>query len=267
MYDYLETCEKAARTGGSILSQMLGRARIWEKGHNDLVTEADLASQQAIRDVLLSRFPGHEFVGEETPGALELLSADQGDDPPFRWIVDPLDGTMNFAHGMPGYAVSVALERGGEVLAGVVYDPRSDECFRAAANRGAEFNGSRLRTSGCRQLSDALMAVSFAAQVSPRSLEVRRFVEIVQLCQSIRRLGSAALNLCYVAAGRLDGYVASSVKAWDVAAGALIVREAGGAVTGLAGDRFDLRRPELVCAATSELQTELLELVRRLDAE
>jgi myo-inositol-1(or 4)-monophosphatase len=265
---YLASCEEAARMGGEILLSLEGQVHAREKGPNDLVTEADFASQQAIRDFLLGRYPDHQFIGEETEGAVAELasfSAPEGSCPPFRWIVDPLDGTTNYVHNLRGYAVSVALECGGEVLAGVVYDPRSDECFRAAQGQGACLNGSRLRGSGCHRMAEALMAISFAAQTARDSTAIKHFLEILQVCHSIRRLGSAALNLCYVAAGRLDGYVAANVKAWDVAAGMLIVQEAGAKITSLEGRGVDLLRPELACAATPELHAELLGILSRIE--
>jgi myo-inositol-1(or 4)-monophosphatase len=266
--DYLQTAEQAARSGGAILTAMQGGISTRSKGRNDLVTEADVASQQAIRTVLLTRFPDHDFLGEESEGALQRL-ADSGDHPtdnaPLRWIVDPLDGTTNYVHGLPNYAVSVALERAGKVLVGVVYDPVSGDCYRAARGLGAEVNGRRLEVSGCRQMSEALIAFSFAPVVRPDSVEIRQFLAVMQACQSIRRLGSAALNLCYVAAGRLDGYVTGCVKAWDIAAGMLIVREAGGSITGIEGQVMDLRSPHLLCAATDVLHAEILAILAQAE--
>lgn len=265
--DYLSSCEEAARTGGQVLLSLQGRVGAREKAPDDLVTEADYASQEAIRQLLFKRYRDHQFIGEETEGALTQLVSTPGeaDSPRFRWIVDPLDGTTNYVHNLRGYAVSVALEFDGEVLAGVVFDPWSDECFRAAQGQGAYLNGRPLRASGCQRMAEALMAVSFAAQASRNSLEVKQFLEILQVCHSVRRLGSAALNLCYVAAGRLDGYVAASVKAWDVAAGMLIAAEAGASVTSLEGGRVELVRPQLACAATPELHGELLRILMRID--
>jgi myo-inositol-1(or 4)-monophosphatase len=260
---YLATAEEAARAGGEILTTMQGKTSTRSKGRNDLVTEADLASQQAIRAILLNRYPDHDFVGEESEGIADqlvrLLENPDGESP-FRWIVDPLDGTTNYIHQLPHYAVSVALERSGEVLVGVVYDPVSGECYRAARGLGADLNGKPLAVSACRCASDALMAFGFPPVVQPGAVEIQQFLAIMHACQSIRRLGSAALNLCYIAAGRLDGYVAGCAKAWDVAAGMLIVAEAGGHITGIRGGSFDLRIPHFTCAATAALHSELLSI-------
>ncbi len=265
--EYLQSCEEAAREGGRILQSWQGRIRPREKGPNDLVTEADFASQQAIAKMLLDRYPDHLFVGEETDDPLKNWSEnpeDNGRKPQFRWIVDPLDGTTNYVHDLRSYAVSIALECRGELLVAVVFDPCSEECFRAARGQGAWMNGQRLEGSGTRRMADALIAVSLATQVSPDSLAIRQFLEIVQVCHSIRRLGSAALNLCYVAAGRLDGYVAASVQPWDVAAGILIAREAGVEITSLGGGPVDVRHPALACTATAELHADVMEVLSRI---
>jgi myo-inositol-1(or 4)-monophosphatase len=266
MSDFMAVCEQAARAGGAALQDWEKRFTIREKGPKDLVTEADFASQQAIRKVVLSTFPDHRFLGEERDEADgdAAESAATGDGA-YRWIVDPLDGTLNYIRGMPSYAVSVALERGGDVLAGVVFDPMLNECFAAAAGRGAFLNGNRIRASRCKSLPEALVAVSFSANVARDSVEVRRFVEVLHAGQAVRRSGSAALNLCYIASARLDAYFASSIQVWDVAAGVLVAREAGAFVTSIMGRDFDLRRPDLAVAATAELHAELLETLSRAE--
>lgn len=260
MSEYLAVCEQAARAGGAVLQDWIDRITVREKGPKDLVTEADLASQQAIRQVVLSAFPDHEFLGEEQDGVgNDAVQPPASGDGAYRWIVDPLDGTLNYVRGLPSYAVSVALERGGDLLVGVVFDPMLNECFTAAAGRGAFLNGKRIQTSRCKSLSEALVAVSFGTEVRRNSVEVRRFVEILHTGQAVRRSGSAALNLCYVGAARLDAYFASSVKVWDVGAGVLVAREAGAAISSIMGREFDLRRPDLAVAATAELHEELLQ--------
>jgi myo-inositol-1(or 4)-monophosphatase len=266
--DYLQTAERAARAGGELLIAMQGAISARTKGRNDLVTEADVASQQAIQTILLERYPDHEFVGEESEDGTDRLtqgaSQSSGSDS-FRWIVDPLDGTTNYVHQLPHYAVSVALERAGEVLVGVVYNPVSGECYTATRGMGASLNGVPLQVSGCRQVSEALMAFGFAPVVRPGAVEVQQFLAIMHACRSIRRFGSAALNLCYLAAGRLDGYVAGCAKAWDVAAGMLMVAEAGGQISGLRGGSFDLWAPDFTCASTTQLHAEILELLAQLE--
>ena len=170
---------------------------------------------------------------------------------------DPLDGTTNFVHQMPGFAVSVALERRGELIVGVIYDPIAEECFTAARDAGARLNGQPIRASRCRVLREALVAASLSVAVQRDSEEVNRFLEVMVECQALRRLGSAALNLAYLACGRLDGYWATSVKTWDVAAGILLAQEAGAVFTGIQGGVVDLGNPQFIGAATPELHEEL----------
>lgn len=264
MHDFLAVCEQAARAGGVVLQDWVDRITIREKGPKDLVTEADFASQHAIRQIVLSAFPDHQFLGEEcdSPGDNAINKLDDG---AFRWIVDPLDGTLNYIRGMPSYSVSVALERSGELLAGVVFDPMLGECFKAAPGRGAFLNERPICVTRCASLAEAMVAVSFSANVPRGSIEVSRFIEALHAGQSVRRTGSAALNLCYVGAGRLDAYFASSIQSWDVAAGVLIAREAGAVITSITGRVFDLRRPDLAVAATAELHAELIQALSRAE--
>lgn len=250
MSDFLPICEEAARVGGEVLREWAGRIAAREKAPADLVTEADFASQEAIRKFLASRHPEHDFLGEEG-------EQEQPRSSPYRWIVDPLDGTTNYVHGLPNYGVSVALEKDGEIIAGVVFDPNFDECFAATAGGGAFLNGEHLQVSGVTNLSEALVAVSFAPKVRPNAPEIEHFLQVLPLCQAVRRMGSAALNLSYIAAGRLDGYWATTTHLWDVAAGMLILREAGGLFTGFQGEPFDPDRPSFIAAATSPLHAEL----------
>jgi len=237
-----------------------GRVSVRQKGRSDLVTEADLASQEVVRQAVREAFPEHTLIGEEDPP----------DRPPsqvkgeFRWIVDPLDGTTNYVHRVPFFSVSLALEHRGELLVGAIYNPISGECFTAAARQGAFLNGTRIRTSKIRTLSEALIAAGFPAAVSPDVPDLRVFNEVVLVSQSVRRTGSAALNLAYVAAGRFDAGWSCSTKVWDTAAGALLIKEAGGVVASFEGnDQTAVSGPFLV-AATRELHAELLRLIQRL---
>lgn len=255
MSDYLEVCEQAARRGGAALLEWVDRFAVREKGPSDLVTEADLASQQAIKEVLLGTFPDHAFLGEE--------DIEPPLDRPFRWIVDPLDGTTNYVHQLPQYAVSVALEHQGQLLAGTVFDPVSGECFTAAAGRGAYLNGKRLHVSQIETLDRALVVASFPAKVQRGAPEIADFVEVLLEAQALRRTGSAALNLSYVAAGRFDAYWATETKAWDVAAGFLLIQEAGGLVTDLTGGPYVLNRPRFIAAATAPLHARIVESLAR----
>jgi len=225
MPDYAKTCEKAVRAGGAVVLDWIDRFEVKEKGPADLVTEADFASQEAIRKIIFEAFPDHGLLGEEDES---LEAADRAE---YRWIVDPLDGTTNYVHKVPHYSVSLALERDGQVLTAAVFDPTRDECFTAVAGEGAFLNGHPIRTSQVRQLSGALAAVGFPPGAGRDSPDLAVFLEAVDKCQAIRRTGSAALNLCYLAAGRFDVFWSFSTKIWDVAAGILILREAGGTVT------------------------------------
>jgi len=254
---WLATCEAAARAGGEQLMAWRGRFQTREKGVGDLVTDADLASQSAIQAVIAARFPDHAFIGEEQASGSGPIRADQ-----LAWIVDPLDGTTNYVHGYPNYAVSVAIARGRQVLAGVVYDPLADACFATAAGQGAWCNGGRLKTSAVNRLADSLVAVSLPARVHRDSPDLLDFVEVVQVCQAVRRSGSAALNLAHVASGALDAFWATHIQPWDVAAGILLIREAGGVVSARDGGEFDLWNPHFVAAAGTQLHAELLGALR-----
>jgi myo-inositol-1(or 4)-monophosphatase len=263
MPTFLEVALNAAARAGQVLLDWRTRFRSREKGPRDLVTEADLAAQEVIRETIRKSFPDHDFLGEEDAAerkrqGLAPIAERRSD---FRWIVDPLDGTTNYVHRLPGYAVSIALQIGKDIELGVVFDPLSGDRFVAERGKGATLNGERLTTSGCVKLAQALVAVSFSPHVTRDSPEIRRFVELLLASQSVRRMGSAALNLCYVAAGRLDAYVATSVSAWDVAAGLLMVDEAGGAAAGLDGQQLCLERPELIAAASAPLLQEIVDLV------
>jgi myo-inositol-1(or 4)-monophosphatase len=259
MSNYLDVCLEAAHRGAAVLVDWQDRFTFREKSPRDLVTEADVAAQEAIRDCLLKAFPNHDFLGEEEAAERKVKGLDPI--PPrtseFRWIVDPLDGTANYVHRMSGFAVSIALQQGDEIILGIILDPRSGECFTVARGEGVRLNNQPVQTSGCERADQALIAVSFSPNVPRGSIEITRFIEALHACQSVRRLGSAALNLAYVASGRLDAYWATSVCIWDVAAGLLMVREAGGVVGGIDGQALQLERPEFVASASTALQDEL----------
>jgi len=261
MLEFLKVCEEAARAAGKVLLDLQGRISVREKGPRDLVTEADLASQETIQQIVLGAFPDHDFLGEEDSSFDTRRERTSGN---YCWIVDPLDGTTNYVHRLQTFSVSVALERQGQILVGVVFDPIMDECYSATANGGALLNGSRLSTSKCSRLTEALVAASLPAAVPRGSLMVSQFVELLYECRAVRRLGSAALNMCYLAAGRLDAYWAPSIKIWDIAAGLLIVREAGGVVTDSTGGELDLAQPKMIAAANDGVHRELIKVVNRV---
>jgi myo-inositol-1(or 4)-monophosphatase len=251
--EWLTTCEAAARAGGQELLAWQGRFQTRRKGVRDLVTDADLASQAAVRRIITTRFPEHAFVGEEQGAEAIAANTDQP-----TWIVDPLDGTTNYVHGYPNFAVSVAIARGNDVQAGVIYDPLRDQCFAAGAGKGAWCNGSRLKTSEVTAVAEALVAVSLPANVKRDSADLLDFVEAAQAAQAVRRSGSAALNLAHVASGALDAFWATQIHAWDVAAGVLLIQEAGGMITGRDGKAFDLWNPHFLAASGPQLHREML---------
>ncbi len=235
-----------------------GRVKPREKAPADMVTQADLASQEIIRRTVLDAFPDHSLLGEE-----DQPSPDRPRRTRYRWIVDPLDGTTNFVHQVPHYSVSLALQCEDELLVGAVFDPNRDECFTAAVGEGAFLNGRPIHTSKVSQLPDALAAVGFPPRTPPDSPDLCVFIEALLACQAIRRTGSSALNLCYLAAGRFDVYWSFSTKIWDVAAGILIVREAGGVATSPDGGDFVLEEARFIAAANRPLHAQLQELVAR----
>lgn len=260
MPDQLDVCEAAARAGGRVLLEWCGRFGVTEKGRSDLVTEADFAAQREIRSIVLHAFPDHGFVGEEHLPDVDPAPARPGG---LRWIVDPLDGTTNYVHGFPAFCVSVALARGDELLVGAVYDPLRDECFTARSGAGAYLNGRPIRTRHTTDLGDALAAISFPPHVSVDSDAVADFLAVVPHVHAVRRTGSTAINLAYLACGRLDAFWVRRIASWDVAAGLLLVTEAGGILGPFADrppERVSLDRPVFIAAATKEL----LDSLRRL---
>jgi len=256
--DPLAICEAAARAGGDVLREWVGRFGVTNKGPRDLVTEADFAAQREIRRIVLGAFPDHGFVGEEAdaggprPASGVVGHAGSGT----RWIVDPLDGTTNYVHGFPAYCVSVALATGDELQVGAIYDPIRDECFAARRGGGAFLGGRPITAPPVVAPSEALAAVSFPPHVTVDSAAVADFLAVVPHVQSVRRTGSTALNLAYLACGRLHAFWVRRIACWDVAAGILIAQEAGAAIEPLreAGrGAIPLDDPAFVAASTPEL--------------
>jgi myo-inositol-1(or 4)-monophosphatase len=259
--EYREAASAAARRGAAVLEEWRNRFQVREKGRADLVTEADVASQQAIRTFLQERFPAHGFLGEEDPGAEKR----PGPEAPPTWIVDPLDGTTNYVHDCPLYCVSIGLEVAGELVVGVVLDPARDELFEAARGQGAWLvtaaGRRRLETTRTDRLEQALLATGFPPDLrgQERTLEWWRYFSL--RTQSLRRTGSTAMNLAYLAAGRFDGYWAFDNHVWDVAGGVVLVREAGGTITNVDGTPFDPYTPDGL-ASNGPLHPVLLEALR-----
>jgi myo-inositol-1(or 4)-monophosphatase len=236
----------AALDAGMILRNKLADLRTIDfKGDVDLVTDVDRASEELIADRLGELFPSIRFVGEEE-SSLQAAAVIQGSE--YSWIVDPLDGTTNYAHGYPHFAVSIALEGGGMPLLGVVYDPMRNELFVAERGRGAMLNDEPISVSKTATVLRSLLATGFAYEIDQREENSRLWSAFLPISQGIRRDGAAALNLCYVAAGRLDGYWERPVQPWDVVAGALLVEEAGGRISGYGGTPFDPYAKEVIAS-------------------
>jgi len=246
----LAVAVRAAHRAASIVvdaARDLKRLPSSSKEHAGIVSAADGDAEDAIVATLRAAFPEHAILGAQArliPGARER--------PGFKWLVDPLDDAANFAHGYPHYAVSIALARGSELTHAVVLDPVHDELFSAALGKGAQLNGTTLRASACTQLADALVGSAAAQQPSAamRADYEQLFNALAPQCAGIRRSGSCALDLCYVASGRLDGLFVTGLAGWDIAAGALIVKEAGGRVGDFAGGSDFLPAEHIIAAAS-----------------
>ena len=235
MQEYLDAASRLAREAGALVRGNLDKVRdVRRKGRIDLVTESDLASEQLLVDGLLAAYPEHGVLGEEG-------GAHGNPDSAYRWIIDPLDGTTNYAHGLRQFCVCVGLEVEGVPSLGVVYDPMAEELFTAHEGGGAFLNGEPIRVSDTEALDAAVLATGFAYDVhSNPDNNLDRFAAFMMRVRAIRRMGSAGLDLCYVACGRFDGFWESYLKPWDLCAGTVIIREAGGIVTDYAGGPHDL---------------------------
>lgn len=262
MHPLLNIAVKAARRAGSIINRAaLDRTQleIRAKRANDFVTQVDRAAENAIIDIIRLAHPDHAIVAEES-GASEATGAGAKAD--YRWIIDPLDGTTNFIHGFPQYCVSIAVQHRGATAHGVVYDPAKNELFTASKGRGAFLDDRRMRVTKCAQLKEALVGTGFPfKELSRIDLYFRQLREIMQNSSGVRRAGAAALDLAYVAAGRLDAFWEMGLAPWDMAAGALMVQEAGGLVGDLSGDGGYLEVGD-IAAATPKVFPQLIAALR-----
>src|ERR671927_112999 len=213
-----------AREAGNLLVQRLGSAKVTTKGDINLVTEADIAAENLIIERIRSYYPQHGILAEES-GEAELMGGKKSE---WKWIIDPLDGTTNYAHGYPCFCVSIGLEHKGELTLGAVYDPILDELFAAERGGGATLNGRRIRVSEVEDLNRALLCTGFPYDVRERNDFARHFVNFIMRAQGVRRDGAAALDMVYVACGRFDGFYEDGLQPWDAAAAIVIIEEAGG---------------------------------------
>jgi myo-inositol-1(or 4)-monophosphatase len=249
--------EIVLRSGEIQMSRAQSGFHVNKKGTIDLVTEVDLECERMCRAVLADRFPDHDILAEELGGGPA-----QGVSSRYRWVFDPLDGTTNYAHGLPVFCASLALEIDGRSEVGAIYDPTRKELFTGERGQGAFLNGTRLQVSDTSGLLDALLVTGFPYDVHQKlGPLIEMFSAFLGRARAVRRLGSAALDLCYVAAGRFDGFWEQSLRPWDVAAGALIVKEAGGRVTGMDGTPFDPAAAHLV-ASNGQLHDAMLDVIR-----
>ena len=235
--ELLPVAEEAARLGGRILLDWRSRFSVQEKGRNDFLTDADLASQEAVQSFLAARCPHHGFLGEESRTG-DVFERPRSRQP--LWVVDPLDGTTNYVHSIPVFAVSIGLVVANEPVLGVMYDPSRDELFRGALGVGAWLGERRLRTSATSRLADALLSTGFPPDLTGQehTLEIWRHLSLH--ARSLRRTGCTSLNLAYVAAGRHDGFWTHQAWPWDAVAGVALIRSAGGRVTNVDGTDYDL---------------------------
>ena len=253
--EFLKVAERAAREAGTVLQSWADRFTVSEKSPANLVTEADVAAQEVIHRTIRAQFPDHAFLGEENLDAA-------GTGARYRWVIDPLDGTTNYVHRFPFYGVSIALEHNRDLLAGVVFDPNRDEMFSSLRGQGTRLNGRQIRSSRVEVLSEAFLVASLPIASDPSHPAVSRFLRALPAARTVQRLGSAALSLAYVAAGRIDAFWSSSLKPWDMAAGALLVREAGGSVSRLDGAPLNLDEPDIVAANATALHQSLRNLLK-----
>jgi myo-inositol-1(or 4)-monophosphatase len=249
----IEAALSAAREAGKVLRKGFGwQHSVRYKGEVDIVTEADERAEAVIKETLLGAFPSYGMLAEEG-------GEQRGQEEDTRWIVDPLDGTINYAHGLPIFCVSIALERTGEVVLGVVHDPMRGETYVAEHGGGATLNGRPIKVSDTEEPIRALIATGFPYDRDKMPQAMDLFGRFAALTRGMRRLGSTALDLCYVASGRLDGYYERGIWAWDIAAGSLILEEAGGKVTNYRGGKLDLGDREIV-ASNDALHPAMTEL-------
>lgn len=248
---------ETAREAGQILLEKFGRKiNISKKGDINLVTEADLASEKLIIERIKSYHPKHSILAEESGEAVII-----GGENKWKWIIDPLDGTTNFAHGYPCFCVTIALEHEGEIVIGVTFDPTRNELFAAEKGRGATLNNKPIRVSDTEKLSESLIVTGFPYDFKQKEDFARHLTDFLLNSRGVRRDGSAAIDMAYVACGRFDGFWEEGLNPWDVAAGVLLIEEAGGQVSYYDNSKFSIYAPP-ICASNGLIHAEMLNVLR-----
>ena len=249
---------ETARQAGQILLEKFGRKiNISKKGDINLVTEADLASEKFIIERIRSHFPKHSILAEESGESAITVESDTH----WKWIIDPLDGTTNYAHGYPCFCVTLAAERDGEIVIGVTFDPTRDDVFAAEKGGGATLNNKPIRVSATEELSEALLVTGFPYNAKDEQDFARHFVDFIHQSRGIRRDGSAAIDMAYVACGRFDGFWEEGLNPWDVAAGVLLIEEAGGRVSHYTSEKFSVYAPP-ICASNGFVHDAMLKILK-----
>jgi myo-inositol-1(or 4)-monophosphatase len=264
MKEFKKIAVQAALTGGEILSKHRGKVRnIGYKDEVNLVTEVDRISEEAILQIIKRNFPDHAILTEESE---EFIPEGKKSRYIYKWIIDPLDGTTNYAHGLPIYCVSIALEENGKIIFGVVYNPNLDELFVAEKNKGAFLSWGktkrRISVSQTTQLSKSLLATGFPYDIRTSEINnLNHFANFYKKAQAVRRGGSAVLDLCYLAMGRFDGFWELKLSPWDMAAGSLMLEEAGGKVTDFLGGPFNIYLKEIL-ASNGKIHQQMIEVIK-----
>src|SRR5689334_3501933 len=254
---YLETAVEIAREAGALLSHYFERRVAFEtKGEFDLVTEADRASEKLVVERLRTHFPSHGIVAEEGGGHTSASD--------YVWFVDPLDGTTNFAHGFPVFNVTLGLARGGEMIAGVVYDPMRQEMFTAERGAGAYLNNRRIHVSATTKVGESLASTGFPSRKRHHNINIHFYYQLAMASHGVRRTGSAAVDLAYVASGRLDYFWEFGLKPWDMAAGTLLVSEAGGRISDMCGASHSVTGSDHLLADNGFLHEQVIEIFGRI---
>lgn len=256
MKAFVQIAEQACRLAGQLQLEGLNKSRqVSYKGSINLVTDVDHLCEQAIVDLLQGTYPNHDILAEEGSGNRK--------DSEYKWVIDPLDGTTNYAHGYRLFCTSIALEYKGEIVLGAVYEPNRDEMFLAEKSGGARLNGQKIKVSSAEELEKAMLATGFAYNIrETANNNLDHFKDFIMKAQAIRRDGVAAVDLCYLAAGRYDGFWELNLFPWDVAAGLLMIQEAGGKVTNFSGKPFDIYSKEIL-ASNGALHEAMLEVLAK----